>query len=119
MKKATRSRRMQLYHLRQRFKRHLLKKMKEACTLSEDSLGGICDLVDHLGADEVIHLLVVPDEIHNPPSGFIRLMNSNLARLTIEQAILDFAETGLFTKLQIETARERLAVYARMGQRFK
>ena len=110
--------RERIQQLRSWFKRHLMKKLRMACKLSGDPLGGICDLVEVLGVDYVLRLLVAPDEVHNPPAGFVRLMDSDLARYTIEQAIIDFEDSGLFAKLEIETARERIAVYSRRGQRF-
>lgn len=113
MSKRIKTRRVVVRELRGRLKVHLLKLLKEAQRRSGESLGDVIDLIKYLGADEVIQLLVPAEGIHNPPAGFVRLMRSDLARYTIEQAIVDFAESGLFTRLQLETARARLAIYSR------
>ncbi|MCA1399097.1 hypothetical protein [Bradyrhizobium sp. BRP56] len=91
----------------------MLTSLREAQRKSGDSLGDIVNLIEYLGVDEVLRILIDPDETGEPPSGFVRLMKSDLARFTIEQVLVDFAASCLLTKLQVETARARLALYSR------
>lgn len=99
--------------LRARLKAEMLARLKEAQRRLGDSLGDVIALVEYVGVDEVIQSLVDPYQIDKPPAGFVRLMKSDLARYTIEQVLVDFAASSLLTKLQIETARERLALFSR------
>jgi hypothetical protein len=96
-----------------------LDKLQEAERLSGDSLGGICNLIEDLGAVEVARMLVDPHDVRSPPDGFVRLMKHDLARYTIEQAIVDYRDSGLFTESEVETARARLAICSRAGRGFK
>src|SRR4051812_13137088 len=96
--------------LRAQFQAHLLVRLREAETVTGDRFGGICNLIVDLGAVEVAKMLVDPQETMFPPSGFLRLLKHRLACLTIEQAIVDFADSGLFTDDEVETARVRLAI---------
>jgi hypothetical protein len=112
MRPMTRHRAM-IRSLRARLQAHILQKLEEAQRVSGDSLGGIVNLIEYLGVDEVIRTLVDPEEVHRPPAGFVRLMENDLARCTIEQALIDFETSSLLTRLQIETALARLATYYR------
>lgn len=112
MNKRIKARRAVVRGLRRHFKKHLLILLSEAQRRSGDSLGDVFDLIEYLGVDEVIQLLVSPEEVDNPPDGFVRLMRSDLARYTIEQALIDFEGSSLLTRLQVETARARLAAYS-------
>ena len=93
------------------FQVHVLVRLREAEMLTGDSFGGVCNLIVDLGAVEVAKMLVDPQELMLPPSGFIRLLKHKLACLTIEQAIVDFADSGLFTDEEVETAKVRLATF--------
>ena len=99
--------------LRARFQEHILEKLREAEELTGDPLGSIRNLVVDLGAVPVARMLVDPQDVRDPPAGFLRLLEHDLARLTIEQAIVDFAHAGLFTEAEIETAKARLAIFSR------
>lgn len=107
------SRRARTRRLRAKLKAQILAKLREAQQTLGDSLGDVIALIEYLGIDEVIQSLVDPDEAAGPPAGFVRLMQNNLARYTIEQALVDSATSSLLTKLQVETARERLALFSR------
>ena len=98
-------------HLKVQFQKHVLRKLRRAEKLTDDSLGSIRNLIVDLGAVEVARLLVDPTEVMNPSTGSVRLMNHRLARLTIEQAIEDIAATGMTSDSEIETARARLAMF--------
>lgn len=117
MSKRIKGRRAVVRRLRDHFKTHLLKLLKEAQRRSGDSLDELFDLVEYLGVDAVIQRLVSWDEVDNPPAGFVRLMQSDLARYTIEQALMDFEGSSLLTRLQVETARARLANYSPQDKR--
>jgi hypothetical protein len=93
------------------FQVHVLVRLREAEVLTGDSFGGVCNLIVDLGAVEVAKMLVDAQELMLPPSGFIRLLKHKLACLTIEQAIVDFADSGLFTDEEVETAKVRLATF--------
>jgi hypothetical protein len=95
----------------EQFERHVLKLLREAARCTGDKLGDICNLIADLGAVEVAKMLVDPTEVRNPPDGFRRLMKNNLAQLTIEQAIVDFADRGIFTSEEIRAAKARLAIF--------
>lgn len=99
--------------LRARFQDHVLEKLREAEELTGDPLGSICNLVVDLGAVSVARMLVDPRDVRDPPTGFLRLIEHDLARLTIEQAIVDFGHTGLFSAAEVETAKARLAIFSR------
>lgn len=99
--------------LRAQLRGQILARLKEAQRTLGDSLGDVIALIQYVGVEEVIKSLVDHDEIGDPPAGFVRLMRNNLARCTIEQVLVDFASSSLLTKLQIETARERLASFSR------
>jgi hypothetical protein len=92
-----------------RFQQHVLRLLQEATKLTKDALGEVRNLIEDLGAVEVAKMLVDPTDVSDPPAGFLRLMENNLARLTIEQAMIDFADSGLFEVEEIEAARARLA----------
>src|SRR5689334_18619125 len=94
-----------------RFEEHLPKVLGEAIELTGDQYGYVRNLIADLDAVEVAKLLVDPNEVRDPPTGFRRLMEHDLARLTIEQAIVEFADSGLFTEAEVETARARLAIF--------
>jgi hypothetical protein len=117
MKKVTARRRRSSQKLQAEFQRHVLEKLQEAERLSRDKLGAVCNLIEDLGAVGVAKMLVDPQDIRSPPDGFLRLMKSDLARFTIEQAIVDFCDSGLFTASEVETARARLAIYSRKSSR--
>lgn len=97
--------------LRARFQEHVLRNLWEAEKSTGDPLGSIRNLINDLGAVGVARILVDPQEVRNPPAGFIRLLNHGLARLTIEQAIVEFASSGIFTEAEVEAARTRLAIF--------
>ncbi len=103
--------------LRARFQQHVLEKLCEAEERTGDPLGSIRNLIADLGAVPVARMLVDPSDVRDPPAGFLRLLEYDLARLTIEQAILDFAHTGLFTANEVETAKARLAMFKRPKHR--
>ena len=96
---------------RARFQEQVLKMLGEAIELTGDEYGYVRNLIVDLGAVEVAKMLVDPNEVRDPPTGFLRLMEHDLARLTIEQAIVDFADSGLFTDAEIEAAKARLAIF--------
>lgn len=102
---------------RARFQEHLLEKLREAEELTGDPLGSIRNLIVDLGAVPVARMLVDPQYVRDPSTGFLRLLGHDLARLTIEQAIVDFAHTGLFTTAEVETAKARLRIYGRQKHR--
>lgn len=97
--------------LHAQFQAHVLVRLREAEMLASDRFGGVCNLIVDLGAVEIAKMLVDPQETMFPPSGFIRLLKYKLACLTVEQAIVDFAESGLFTDDEVETAKVRLAAF--------
>lgn len=97
--------------LRIQFQRHLLAKLREAESLTGDAFGSICNLIEDLGAVEVARMLVDPIDLATPPTGFLRLLEHELGRLTIEQAIVDFADTGLFADEEINAAKARLSIF--------
>ena len=97
--------------LRRQFQRHLLAKLREAESLTRDNLGSICNLIEDLGAVEVARMLVDPVDVTAPPTGFLRLLEHELGRLTIEQAIVDSEETGLFTDEEVVAAKARLSIF--------
>ncbi|MHC2289853.1 hypothetical protein [Bradyrhizobium barranii] len=99
--------------LRAELKAQMLARLSEAQRKLGDTLGDVIALIECVGVDEVIQSLVDPGETGNPPAGFVRLMKGDLARYTIEQVLIDFAASSLLTKLQVETARERLASFSR------
>lgn len=99
--------------LRGQLKAHMLTKLREAERRLGNSLGDIIVLLECVGVDEVIQDLVDPNQMHEPPAGFLKLMKNDLARCTLEQALVDFAASSLLTKLQIETAQARLALFSR------
>lgn len=103
--------------LRARFQLHVLEKLRKAEELTGDPLGSIRNLIVDLGAVPVARMLVDPQDVRNPPTGFLRLLEHDLARLTIEQAIVDFAHTGLFTDAEVETAKARLRIFGRQKHR--
>ena len=99
--------------LRKELKAQLLSRLSEAQRRLGNTLGEVIALIEYVGVDEVIQSLVEPGEIGNPPEGFVRLMKNDLARYTIEQVLVDFAASSLLTKLQVETARDRLVSFSR------
>lgn len=104
--------------LEARFQEYVLKKLIEANRRTGDPLGSIRNLMVDLGAVSVARMLVDPDEVRDPPAGFLRLLRYDLARLTIEQAVVDFAQTGLFTAAEVETAKARLTMFNRPSNRW-
>jgi len=99
--------------LRAQLKRQMVSRLREAQKTLGDSLGDVIALIEYVGVEEVIQNLVDHDDIDDPPAGFVRLMQNNLARYTIEQVLVDFAASSLLTKLQVEAARTRLASFSR------
>jgi hypothetical protein len=110
-KKANeRSREERLQSLRSRLRGRVLAKFEEAEKRSGKSLNDARLLIEMLGIMEVVDMLV-GEQPTVPPAGFRQLMKDDLARFTLEQAMLDFADSGLLTRLQIENARSRLQSY--------
>jgi hypothetical protein len=103
--------------LEARFQDYVLKKLNEAKRRTGDPLGSIRNFIIDLGAVPVARMLVDPQDVRDPPTGFLRLLRYDLARLTIEQAVVDFALTGLFTAAEVGAAKARLAIFNRSKHR--
>lgn len=99
------------------FEMHVLANLDKA----EKSIGyhfkGIRELIAEHGAVATAKMLVDVNMVLNIHSGFRVLDASDLEHLSIEQAVVDYAESGLFTPAEIATAKARLVVTANRKKR--
>jgi hypothetical protein len=78
---------------------------------------GLRELIDQHGAVPVAKMLVDINNVLKPYDGFQVLAEHDLEHLSVEQAIIDFADSGLFTTAEVQTARARLGILKRKKQR--
>jgi hypothetical protein len=94
------------------FERHLLEKLEWAENLIGYSLAGIREFIVEFGAVQTAKMLVDPNHVLEPDNGFTILVKHGLANLSVEQAMIDFAQRGLFTAAEIKAAKARIAIFA-------
>jgi hypothetical protein len=95
----------------------VLANLDEAERLTGHNFKGVRDLIDKHGAVDAARMLIDINMVLKEYSGFKILDAHDLERLSIEQAIVDFAESGLFTPAEVSAARSRLWIVANRKKR--
>ena len=92
------------------FKEHLLRNLDTAEAALHYEFRALREMVKGLGAvGAAIHLLDLA-KIGDEQKGFTLLAEAGLLHLSLEQAVLDFQESGLFPPSIIASARARLLI---------
>jgi len=97
----------------EKFKEHVLANIEKAESEIDHSFMGLRELIEQHGAVPVAKMLVDINNVLKSFGGFQVLAQHNLEHLSVEQAIIDFADSGLFTEAEIDTARARLSIHKR------
>jgi hypothetical protein len=102
------------------FHDHLIRSLTEAEAQLVYCFAGLRKLIDDKGAvAAAIQLLDISRAVQEQ-DGFTILAENNLLHLSLEQAVIDFAESGLFPASIIASARSRLLLAKnRMKRRAK
>jgi hypothetical protein len=95
----------------------VLANLDEAERQTGHNFKGVRDLIDKHGAVDAARMLIDINMVLKEYSGFKILDAHDLERLSIEQAIVHFAESGLFTAAEVSTARSRLWIVANRKKR--
>ncbi|MBW7964155.1 hypothetical protein [Bradyrhizobium sp. BR 10261] len=97
----------------ERFKEHVLANIETAESQIDYSFFGLRELIDLHGAVSVAKMLVDMNNVLKPYDGFQVLAEHDLEHLSVEQAIIDFADSDMFTAAEVQTAKTRLAIHKR------
>jgi hypothetical protein len=101
----------------QQFEDHVLANLDEA----EGQIGyhfkGLREMIDKFGAVGAAKMLVDLNSVLKPHDGFQVLSANDRESLSIEQAVIDFADSGLFTAAEVQSAKSRLLIFKRKKQR--
>jgi hypothetical protein len=97
----------------QQFEQTVKERLTRATNESGHSFAGIYKIVEDKGAVGAAKMLIRPANTGKINDGLKALVDRNLSHLSIEQAVIDFANQGLFSEKEISSARDRLAL-ARM-----
>lgn len=102
------------------FHDHVIRNLMDAEAQLGFPFTGLRKLIDEKGAvAAAIQLLDLTRAVHEQ-DGFTTLAENNLLHLSLEQAVIDFAESGLFPASIIASARSRLLLAKnRMKRRAK
>lgn len=101
----------------QDFEDRILANFDEAENLIGYSFTGVRELILDYGAVETAKMLLTIDGVLKQHGGFQVLAAHDLEHLSVEQAVIDFADTTLFTAAEIGTAKARLALHKRKKDR--
>jgi hypothetical protein len=94
----------------EQFAQRVLANIEEAETKTGYVFRGLRDMIDQHTAVKAAKMLVDISHMGRPYDGFQVLVAHDLEHLSVEQAIADFAESGLFTVREVRTAKARLIV---------
>jgi hypothetical protein len=72
---------------------------------------GLREMIKDFGAVKAAKMLVDLNNVLKPYDGFQVLSVNDLEELSVEQAVIDFTESGLFTPAEVQTAKSRLLVF--------
>lgn len=97
----------------QDFEDRILANFDEAENLIGYSFTGLRELILDHGAVETAKMLLTIDGVLKQHGGFQVLAAHDLEHFSVEQAVIEFADTGLFTMMEIGTAKSRLAISLR------
>ena len=101
----------------ERFQDHVLTNIEAAESQIDYSFFGLRELIDQHGAVSVAKMLVDMNNVLKPYDGFQVLAEHDLEHLSVEQAIIDFADSDRFTAAEVQIAKTRLAIHKRRKQR--
>jgi len=71
---------------------------------------GLRELIEEYGAYTVAKDMVDMNRAMKINSGLERLAEHDLLQYSLEQAVIDFADSGKFTRSEVDTARSRLII---------
>jgi hypothetical protein len=97
----------------EKFCQEVVRRIDEATSLTGHQFPDLRELFKKLGVLEAVRLLMSPGTGAGFTYGFRILISADFLHLSIEQAVIDFANLGLFTDEQVSKARATLAM-ARM-----
>lgn len=101
----------------EKFQEHVLANIETAENQIDYSFFGLRQLINLHGAVSVAKMLVDMNNVLKPYDGFQVLAECGLDHLSVEQAIIDFADSNLFTAAEVQIAKTRLAIHKRRKQR--
>jgi hypothetical protein len=97
----------------QRFEQTVKERLTQATNETGYSFAGIYKIIKDKGAVVAAKILISPINTGKVHDGLKVLVDRNLYHLSIEQAVIDFENEGLFSEDEISSAQGRLAL-ARM-----
>jgi hypothetical protein len=98
----------------QRFEQVVKERLSQATNESGRSFAGIYKIIEGKGAVEAAKMLIRPTNTGKVNDGLKALVVWKLSHLSIEQAVIDFRNEGLFSEDEVSSAQGRLAL-ARMN----
>lgn len=99
----------------EQFQAVVLARLDEASQLLGHSFAKLRDLIAERGGVDAARYLMSPSTVGTFTYGFKLLVSSGLLSHTIEQAVIDFEHTKLFTSDQISKARATIATAKLLG----
>jgi hypothetical protein len=92
------------------FEQEVINRLDQATMETGYSFFGILEIIDKVGAVEAAKMLVGPNGTGKFHDGFKLLVRAKLSHLTIEQAVIDFKDSGLFSPDEVSSATARIAM---------
>jgi hypothetical protein len=96
------------------FEAYVLSKLDEAEMQLGFVFSGLRSLIGDKGAAGAARYLLDPANIGHPFQGFRRMAENALVNCSIEAAVVQFQDSGLFARPIIETAKVRLLLASRI-----
>jgi hypothetical protein len=84
--------------------------LAQATSETGHSFAGVYKIIEDRGAVEAAKILVNPASSGKIHEGLQVLVNNNLGHLSVEQAVIDFRNEGLFSEDETSSAQARLAM---------
>ena len=90
------------------FELSVIERLDQAKRLKGYKFLGIRSIIKNRGAVEIAKSFIGPNNTANFNGGMRMLVKVGLSDLTIEQAVIDFKDTKLFSKKEVASAKKRL-----------
>jgi hypothetical protein len=97
----------------ERFEGHVLASLDKAEAQIGYTFKGLREMIEQFGAVGAAKILVDLNSVLKPHDGFQVLSVHDLEQLSVEQAVIDFADTSLFTAADVQSAKSRLLIFKR------
>jgi hypothetical protein len=92
------------------FEADVIHRLDQATSKTGYLFAGILEIIDNMGAAEAARMLVGPNSTGKFHEGFEFLVRQKISHLSIEQAVIDFKDSGLFSADEVSSARARIAM---------